>query len=95
MYRRFRNIFNQTFFEQDINPFIASYCDDARTAVQLANAKLGVALVPESVGLAYLGIGVTIHPINFAGWRTQAKLLWPKDTAASPLLKLFIQQFHD
>lgn len=95
VYRRFRNIFNQTFFEQGINPFIASYCDDARTAVQLANAKLGVALVPESVGLAYLGIGVTIHPINFAGWRTQVKLLWPKDTAASPLLKLFIQQFHD
>ncbi|GAX02105.1 LysR family transcriptional regulator [Secundilactobacillus silagei] len=95
VYRRFRSIFAQTFYQAQINPFIASYCDDARTAVQLANARLGVALVPESVGLAYLGIGMTVHPINYAGWRTQVKLIWPKSQAESPLLKLFVSQFYD
>lgn len=95
VYRRFQNIFSQTFYQEQVTPFVASYCDDARTAVQLANAKLGVALVPESVGLAYLGIGMTVHPINYAGWRTQIKLIWPKSQVTSPLLKLFISQFHD
>lgn len=95
IYRRFRNIFNQTFFEAHITPFIASYCDDARTAVQLANTKLGIALVPESVAAAYLGMGMTVHPVNYAGWRTQVKLIWPKTSAKSPLLKLFIHLFHD
>lgn len=95
VYRRFSDVFEQTFFAKNIRPFIACYCDDARTAVQWANAKLGVALVPESVATAYLGTGMQIHPINYQPWRTQIQLIWPDTVIASPILEKFIEIFDN
>lgn len=90
IYRRFTDVFEQTFYEKNVRPFIACYCDDARTAIQWANTKIGVALVPESVAHAYLGAGMQIHPINYAGWRTQVDLIWTPLKDSEPLLQKFI-----
>lgn len=93
IYRRFEQIFQTTFEEQGIQPFVACTCDDARTAVQWAEARMGVALVPQTVAEEISGATLAIRPIRYRPWRTTLKLVWPADIAPSPLLQRFIDSY--
>ncbi|NYA67110.1 LysR family transcriptional regulator substrate-binding protein, partial [Lactobacillus salivarius] len=91
IYRRFENIFRQTFSQFGINPYIAVKCDDARTAIYWAKLEMGVALVPASCAKNYTN--GRIIPINYPGWNTQLTLIWLKNSNKSPLILKLIELF--
>lgn len=93
IYRRFEQVFQTTFAEQKMQPFIACTCDDARTAVQWADARMGVAVVPQTVAEEISGATTAIRPIRYRPWRTTLKLVWPAEIKPSPLLQRFIDSY--
>ena len=68
IYRRFEDIFNQTFAHHGLKPFYAVKCDDSRTAITWAKRKMGVALVPESIATTYAQENMIA--IKHANWIT-------------------------
>ena len=54
LYRRWESIILQAFREKELEPRCVCMCDDARTAVDLAERSVGAAVVPQSaLGLVY------------------------------------------
>ncbi|WP_395321608.1 LysR family transcriptional regulator [Levilactobacillus parabrevis] len=93
IYRRFEQIFQTTFDQKGMQPFIACTCDDARTAVQWADARMGVAVVPRTVAEETSGVATSIRAIRYQPWRTTLKLVWPTTITPSPLLQRFIDSY--
>jgi len=93
IYRRFTQLFQTTFDQKGIDPFIACTCDDARTAVQWAEDHMGVAIVPQSVAEAGSGLATNIRPIRYQPWRTTLQLVWPAAVTPSPLMLRFIDSY--
>ena len=50
LYRRWENIIRDTFSDMGLEPHCICICDDARTAVDLAERRAGVSFVPASAG---------------------------------------------
>ncbi|MDN5956021.1 MAG: LysR substrate-binding domain-containing protein, partial [Lactobacillus sp.] len=88
IYRRFEEIFNQTFAHHGIKPFYAVKCDDSRTAITWAKRKMGIALVPESIASTYAPDDLI--PIKHSNWITHLQLVWRKDQKVTPLMKRII-----
>ena len=88
IYRRFEDIFNQTFANHGLKPFYAVKCDDSRTAITWAKRKMGVALVPESIATTYAQENMIA--IKHANWITHLQLVWRKDHQVTPLMKKII-----
>lgn len=88
IYRRFEEIFNQTFAHHGIKPFYAVKCDDSRTAIAWAKRKMGIALVPESIASTYAPDALI--PIKHSNWITHLQLVWRKDQKVTPLMKRII-----
>lgn len=88
IYRRFEDIFNQTFAHHGLKPFYAVKCDDSRTAITWAKRKMGVALVPESIATTYAQENMIA--IKHANWITHLQLVWRKDHRVTPLMKKII-----
>lgn len=88
IYRRFEDIFNQTFAHHGLKPFYAVKCDDSRTAITWAKRKMGVALVPESIATTYAQENMIA--IKHANWITHLQLVWRKDHQVIPLMKKII-----
>lgn len=88
IYRRFEDIFNQTFAHHGLKPFYAVKCDDSRTAITCAKRKMGVALVPESIATTYAQENMIA--IKHANWITHLQLVWRKDHQVTPLMKKII-----
>lgn len=88
IYRRFEDIFNQTFAHHGLKPFYAVKCDDSRTAITWAKRKMGVALVPESIATTY--VQENMIAIKHANWITHLQLVWRKDHQVTPLMKKII-----
>lgn len=88
IYRRFEDIFNQTFAHHGLKPFYAVKCDDSRTAITWAKRKMGVALVPESIATTYAQENMIA--IKHANWITHLQLVWRKDYQVTPLMKKII-----
>jgi len=93
IYRRFEHLFETTFAAKQMTPFIACTCDDARTAVQWAESRMGVAVVPQSVAEQAIGPQTNLRPIRYQPWRTTLKLVWPEHVTPSPLLQRFIDSY--
>ncbi len=93
IYRRFEHLFQATFAEKQMAPFIACTCDDARTAVQWAESRMGVAVVPQSVAEQTSGLQTSVRQIRYQPWRTTLKLVWPEQITPSPLLQRFIDSY--
>ncbi|TSO26439.1 LysR family transcriptional regulator [Lactobacillus sp. LL6] len=90
IYRRFENIFNESFTHQGLNPFYAVKCDDSRTAILWAQKGMGVALVPESIANLY---APDCHvPVKHVNWQTHLELVWRKGQI-SPLVRRIINLF--
>ncbi|MCT3403188.1 LysR family transcriptional regulator [Lactobacillus helveticus] len=88
IYRRFEEIFNQTFAHHGIKPFYAVKCDDSRTAITWAKRKMGIALVPESIASTYALDDLI--PIKYSNWITHLQLVRRKDQKVTPLMKRII-----
>lgn len=88
IYRRFEDIFNQTFAHHGLKPFYAVKCDDSRTAITWSKRKMGVALVPESIATTYAQENMIA--IKHANWITHLQLVWRKDHQVTPLMKKII-----
>lgn len=88
IYRRFEDIFNQTFAHHGLKPFYAVKCDDSRTAITWAKRKMEVALVPESIATTYAQENMIA--IKHANWITHLQLVWRKDHQVTPLMKKII-----
>ncbi|MCW3779151.1 LysR family transcriptional regulator [Lactobacillus sp. PFC-70] len=93
IYRRFEHLFAATFAQKGMAPFVACTCDDARTAVQWAEARMGVAVVPQSVAEQISGPQTNLRPIRYQPWRTTLKLVWPEQVTPGPLLQRFIDSY--
>ncbi len=48
IYRRWEKVLSDAFYQYGCEPIIFCRCDDARTAISLADTGLGIAIVPES-----------------------------------------------
>lgn len=93
VYRRFEPLFTTTFKQQQVTPFVACTCDDARTAVQWAQGRMGVAIVPQSVALPTDRAVTTVRTIQQAEWRTTLQLVWPAHRPVGPLLQRLIDSY--
>lgn len=93
IYRRFEDIFNQTFAHHGLKPFYAVKCDDSRTAITWAKRKMGVALVPESIATTYAQENMIA--IKHANWITHLQLVWRKDHQVTPLMKKSLLQYDN
>lgn len=90
IYRRFENIFNESFAHQGIKPFYAVKCDDSRTAILWAEQGMGLALVPESIANLYAkNQFITVDHVS---WQTHLQLVWRKEKI-SPLIQRIIDLF--
>lgn len=90
IYRRFENIFNESFAHQGIKPFYAVKCDDSRTAILWAKNKMGIALVPESIAKLYAKNQYL--PVDHLNWETHLQLVWRKGQV-SPVVQKVIDLF--
>lgn len=86
IYRRFENIFNESFAHQGIKPFYAVKCDDSRTAILWAKNQMGVALVPESIAKLYAQNQYL--PVDHFNWETHLQLVWRKGQVSSVVQKV-------
>ncbi|RVU70106.1 MULTISPECIES: LysR family transcriptional regulator [Lactobacillus] len=91
IYRRFENIFNESFAHQGLTPFYAVKCDDSRTAILWAQKGMGSALVPESIANLYAS-GQFV-PVKHASWQTHLQLVW-RSGKVSPLTQRIIDLFN-
>lgn len=90
IYRRFENIFNNSFAHRGITPFYAVKCDDSRTAILWAKRGMGIALVPEKIAELYAKDNCI--PVKHVNWETKLQLVWRKGPTSS-LIKRIIELF--
>lgn len=90
IYRRFENIFNESFSHRGLIPFYAVKCDDSRTAILWAKKGMGLALVPERIAKLYAQENCI--PVEHVNWETKLQLVWRKGQV-SPLVKRIIELF--
>lgn len=88
IYRRFEAIFNDNFAQHGITPYYSVKCDDARTAVQWANAGMGVALVPQSIARPYAKQAVAV--IDDPNWNSQIRVAWQRGAVLNSITKRLI-----
>ena len=92
--RRFGHLIMSSFQDKGISPQIFCECDDARTALQWANAGLGVALMSETVALI-LGVGdMTLKYLKEPKLMTRLAVIRRKKTSVSSIAQLFIRYFE-
>lgn len=91
IYRRFEEIFNESFAHQGLKPYYAVKCDDARTAILWAKKGMGTALVPESI--AHVSASKTCVPVNHRNWQTHLQFIWEKDHT-SPLIERLLEIYR-
>ena len=91
IYRRFEEIFNQSFAHAGIKPFYAVKCDDSRTAILWAQQGMGYALVPETIAQLYARDQFVV--IKHNSWKTHLQLVWRKGKRSS-LIQRIIDLFN-
>lgn len=91
VYRRWKNILDESFKQQDVDPIYYCVNDDAKTSLLLAIAGNGIAIVPASISGT-----ITDHdtmksiPINASQLLTQTYAIWKPDRYLSPATNNFI-----
>lgn len=90
IYRRFEDLFNDSFSHAGISPYYAVKCDDSRTAILWAKIGMGNALVPESIAKLYAKNNFIF--VDHTSWQTQLQLVWINGKV-TPLLRRMIDLF--
>ena len=92
-YRRWKSVLKQYFDEDGLSPAFRCLCDDARTAVRLAEAGLGVCIAPQSAatqGSQSLVSRPLTRPI-----RSEVVLVSPEDGQLSPAARRFAELLEE
>ena len=92
-YRRWKSVLKQYFDEDGLSPAFRCLCDDARTAVSLAEAGLGVCIAPQSAatqGSQSLVSRPLTRPI-----RSEVVLVSPEDGQLSPAARRFAELLEE
>lgn len=93
LYRRYQNFILDAFHAQGLEPEVFCLCDDARSAMQWAEAGLAAAIFPQS--MQGLCSRLQVCPIDEDALRTQILLIWRKDEPLRPIAQSFLQQCQD
>ena len=98
LYRRFEKLILSACKAQGVKPVIFCMNDDARTSLMWANAGLGVAIVPQSMGPysvdSYLGNGdCDSKVIAERSIQSQVTAIWRSDRYLSAAAKGFLEIF--
>ena len=91
LYRRWEQILRDEFERADRRPRIVCINDDARTTVCLAEAGLGVGIVPASVLPIISAKNMRVCPLNNAGLKTRLSVIFRKGAALSAAARAFVQ----
>lgn len=93
LYRRYQNFILDAFHAQGLEPEVFCLCDDARSAMQWAEAGLAAAIFPQS--MQGLCSRLQVRPIEEDALRTQILLIWRKEEPLRPIAQAFLQQCQD
>ena len=93
LYRRYQAFLLDAFHAQGLEPEIFCLCDDARSAMQWAEAGLAAAIFPQS--MQGLCSRLQVCPIEEDALRTQILLIWRKEEPLRPIAQAFLQQCQD
>lgn len=85
LYRRWEPILRDAFRAENLTPQIFAVCDDARTAVRMAEAGFGAAVVPQSALPDRAA-----HPLCHPDLRSTVCAVYSKDAYVSPLARRFL-----
>lgn len=86
LYRRWEAILLDAFREADLTPRVFAVCDDARTAVRMAERGFGAAIVPRSI----LPAGTPARELDHPGLTSTVCAVHGKDTYLSSLARRFL-----
>lgn len=93
-YRRFEAILNQEMEKEGVNPSLLCLNDDARTSMQWARAKMGIAIVPLSTALSFSWKELHVKPIDCPALATSTVAIWQKNRTLSYAAQHFIDYLH-
>ena len=93
LYRRYQNFILDAFHAQGLEPEVFCLCDDARSAMQWAEAGLAPAIFPQS--MQGLCSRLQVCPIEEDALRTQILLIWRREEPLRPIAQSFLQQCQD
>lgn len=91
LYRRWEKVFERIAHEQSLTPFIFCMNDDARTTASMANAGLGIGIVPESALPLIFDTHMEKRIISDEGLESNICLLRNPNSYLSTVMELFYQ----
>ena len=84
IYRRYEAFLHNTFNSQGISPSIQAVCDDARTALSMAQSGIGLALLPHS--MVQVIRDIWYRTIAESSLETEILLVCRKQSKQNPLV---------
>ena len=91
MYRRWERILRDEFERVNRRPRVICINDDARTTVYLAEAGLGVGIVPASILPIISDEKIRVCPLNNPGLKTRLSVIFRKGVTLSAAGQAFVQ----
>lgn len=89
LYRRYEAFLLDAFHAQGLEPEVFCLCDDARSAMQWAEAGLATAIFPQS--MQSLCGSLHLCPIDEPTLQTEILLIWRKNEPLRPLAQSFLR----
>lgn len=89
LYRRYERFLLDAFHAQGLEPEVFCLCDDARGAMQWAEAGLATAIFPQS--MQHLCSGLHVRPLAENALKTKILLIWRRGEPLRPIAQSFLQ----
>lgn len=89
LYRRYERFLLDAFHAQGLEPEVFCLCDDARGAMQWAEAGLATAIFPQS--MQHLCSGLHVRPLAEDALKTKILLIWRRGEPLRPIAQSFLQ----
>ena len=84
LYRRYESFLHDAFHHQGISFSLQAVCDDARTALSMAQSGIGIALLPRS--MSPLIQNVWSRMVSEKSLETEILFVCRKESAANPII---------
>ncbi len=95
IYRRFEQLFSETFAAENLAPFVCCINDDARTTYIWAKKGFGVGLLPKSILRVLNPTDMICKDILSEKLTTQLAVVWRKERTLPPLAAKFVELFEN
>ena len=93
IYRRYEAFLHNAFISQGVSPSIQAVCDDARTALSMAQSGIGLALLPHSMVQAIRDIWY--RTVADSSLETEILFVCPKQSRYNPLTDLLFDLLQE